>query len=150
MQGWVDGEAVWYFELGPTSPVPGQMWRFATGFDAQGKPITVSGQYTVSDLSPSAFRDVFVVLVPPGSAANSITTVGQVQASGYPIQDTKSAVNVPLPIVTSPPTDTRSPGAYGIILVLVLGWLAGSAYLLKLPSPRRRLATAQAVTSQVP
>jgi hypothetical protein len=140
-RGWVRGRPVSYCDLGATQAVTGRMWRFASGSNAQGQPRFVDGQYTVSDSTPAAFREVFLVQVPPGYKANSITTVAQVRASGYPVRPLNQTVNVPLPPPSDAPANGGSgTGRYGVVAALSAAWLGCAAYLLRQPRPNPSLA----------
>jgi hypothetical protein len=134
-QGWVRGERVHYFELGEASPRIGKMWRFARGVDAQAQPALVPGQQTVSDGSGLAFHEVFLVEVPAGYTPNSITTVAQVQSSGYPIRPLNTVVNVPIPPAGEAAEDHQA-GRYAVVGAFLLAWLLSAAYLLRLPRPQ--------------
>jgi hypothetical protein len=139
-QGWANGQPVSYFDLGPSSARIGNMWRFVTGFDAQSKPVPVSGQYTVADGTPTAFFHLYYVQVPDGYKPNSITTAAQVLQSGYPIQDANTVSNVPVPTDLVPPPSPRNNVSYSLIAAFGAVWLAVSVYLLKRPAPRPALA----------
>ena len=139
-QGWAKGQPVYYFDLGPSSATVGRMWRFISRFDAQGKPVTVSGQYTVGDGTPTAFFALNYVQAPAGYKANSITTASQVLGSGYPVTGANVVSNVPQPTELVPPPTPRTSASYGLIAIFGAVWLAASAYLLKRPAPRPVLA----------
>ena len=75
--GWVRGEPIVYFDFGPTSPVPGSVYVFITGFDAAGEPELVDGQAFVFDATTgfdgySDFWRVHWVTVEPGYTADSL------------------------------------------------------------------------------
>ncbi|MBV8084568.1 MAG: hypothetical protein JO247_07105 [Chloroflexi bacterium] len=138
--GWVKSQPVYYFDLGPTNAAVGNMWRFVSGFDGAGKPVSVPGQYTVSDGTPTAFFHLYYVQVPDGYKPNSITTADQVQQSGYPIQDAMTVSNVPEPSELVPPPSPRNTVSYSLIAAFGAIWLALSVYLLMRPAPRPALA----------
>jgi hypothetical protein len=140
LQGWVRGEAIWYFDLGPASSQVGNMWRFVHGMTPEGQPNFVSGQYTVSDSTPSPFRGLYLVEVPADYTPNSITTVAQVKVSRFPIRAANSIANVPLPPGPAPISNGRNPGGYAILGVLAAAWLVALGYLLRLPTPRPQAA----------
>jgi hypothetical protein len=76
-RGWVRGEPVFYFDFGPTSPVPGNAYVFITGFDAAGQPRLVAGQAFVFDATTGAagysdFWRVHWVQVAPGYVPDSL------------------------------------------------------------------------------
>jgi hypothetical protein len=76
-KGWVKGQPVVYFDFGPTSPKPGSVYVFVTGFDAGGNPQLVAGQHFIFDSvrassGYSDFRFVQWVLVDDGYKADSI------------------------------------------------------------------------------
>jgi hypothetical protein len=146
-QGWVKGQPVYYFELGEVPDTLGKMWRFANGVNDQGQPRLVPGQMTVSDPSPAAFREVFLVQVPADYQANTITSVAQIQQAGYPIRPLNIRVNVPLPPRGAPAPSPAS-ARLAVVGVLALAWLAGAAYLLRQRRPDPVLARLRRLAEQ--
>ena len=128
--GWVKGQRVSYFDVGPVSGQRGKMWRFATGKDAQGVPIPFPRQLTVADPSSTSFRQVWLVMVAAGYVANRITTAKQLQESGFKTEDLNLVVNVPLP--PSPPEPAGpTTSSFAVIGVFALAFLISAAYLLR-------------------
>lgn len=72
-----------YFDFGPTSPVPGKLYAFVTGFDDQGQPVLVPGQHFVFDNARgqagySDFWMVHWVLVDNNYVADTIRAAADV------------------------------------------------------------------------
>lgn len=79
-QGWVNGKSYSYYDFGPTSPKPGKLYAFVTGFNTDGTPKLVAGQHFIfdsqrGDKGYSDFRLVQWVLVDGGYQADSIKSV---------------------------------------------------------------------------
>jgi hypothetical protein len=149
VQGWNDGEEVFYPDFGENLNVAIPIWVFVTGFDADGNPQMVEGQRNIIDAVPgdagySAFWRVNFVTVPASYEANTIRSAEGVRASGYPVTQADVVVNCPVTEVagaTSAPSagggtamqppntgfgDTES----GRDLTLLAGLAAGAALLL--------------------
>jgi hypothetical protein len=91
-QGWVRGESVVYFDFGPTSPVPGNVYVFITGFDAAGQPQLVARQAFVFDARQgfegySDFWRVNWVTVAPDYAADSLRSARDVDPATVTVSD---------------------------------------------------------------
>ena len=101
VQGWHDGEAIYYFDFGPNPRETAPIYAFITGLDAQGNPQFVEGQANVVGVIPgdpgySDFWFVNLVTVPADYEANSITSVAEVMASGFDITQPGLLVNCPI------------------------------------------------------
>jgi hypothetical protein len=101
VQGWINGEEVFYPDFGANPPVAIPIWAFITGMDAQGKPKFVQGQSNVidsvrTDPGYSAFWRVNLVTVPESYAANSIKTADGIRSSGHSVMQTDMVVNCPV------------------------------------------------------
>ncbi len=110
--GWYKGREVHYFDFGPSPDQTAAIYAFITGMDAQGQPQFVPGQHNVIPVIPgdegySPFWNVFLVQVPPGYQANTITAVSQVMNSGYPVLHPGLVVNCP---VIRTATQASAPG----------------------------------------
>lgn len=86
IKSWVNGQAFDYFDFGPTSPVPGKVYAFVTGFDAQGQPQLVAGQHfifaaTRGTPNYSDFWAVQWVTVAAAYQADSLRTVADIPAA---------------------------------------------------------------------
>jgi hypothetical protein len=84
VKGWVRDQAIVYFDFGPTSPAPGKVYAFITGFDSSGGPQLVPGQHLVFDSARAAsgysdFRVVQWVKVDSGYKADSIKSADDIQ-----------------------------------------------------------------------
>src|ERR671915_677957 len=100
VQGWHDGEQVFYPDFGQNIPAAIPIWVFITGMDEQGNPQFVEGQNNIIDAVPgdpgySAFWRVNLVTVPEGYDPNSIRSAAEVQAAGFTITVTDMVVNCP-------------------------------------------------------
>jgi adenosylcobinamide amidohydrolase len=116
VQGWNDGEAVFYPDFGANINVAIPIYVFVTGFDAASMPQMVQGQQNIIDSVPwdagySAFWRVNFVTVPAGYEPNSIRSAADAEASGYPIEESDVVVNCPVTTVAS--TTTAPPAAGG-------------------------------------
>jgi hypothetical protein len=101
VQGWYEGEAIYYFDFGPNSRDTAPIYAFITGMDDEGNPQFVDGQANVIGVIPgdpgySDFWYVNLVTVPADYEANSITSVDEVMASGYEITQPGLLVNCPV------------------------------------------------------
>jgi hypothetical protein len=101
VQGWLNGQEVFYPDFGANPPVAIPIWAFVTGMDAQGNPRFVQGQQNIIDSIPgdpgySAFWRVNMVSVPESYAANSIKAADAVRTSGHPVTQTDIVVNCPV------------------------------------------------------
>ena len=91
------GQTVIYynFDLQPTTPAPIYV------FFKNGQTSQVPGQLNVIDVIPGEahyndFWQVYKVTVPDNYVANTIGSVQEVMASGYPVEMTNSLVNCPV------------------------------------------------------
>ncbi|HZA23233.1 MAG TPA: hypothetical protein VFA32_11635 [Dehalococcoidia bacterium] len=101
VQGWHDGEQVFYPDFGQNIPAAIPIWVYITGMDEQGNPQFVEGQNNIIDAVPgdpgySAFWRVNLVTVPEGYEPNSIRSAAEVQAAGFTITVTDMVVNCPV------------------------------------------------------
>lgn len=82
-KGWVGDKSYDYYDFGPTSPTPGKLYAFVTGFNADGSPKLVAGQHFIfdsvrGDKTYSDFRIVQWVLVDASYQADSIKSVKEI------------------------------------------------------------------------
>ncbi len=101
VQGWKDGEEVFYPDFGMNAPVAVPIWVFITGMDSNGMPQFVEGQRNVIDLVPddagySAFWQVNVVTVPASYEANSVKSADEVREMDFEVTATQMLVNCPV------------------------------------------------------
>ncbi|HWC29907.1 MAG TPA: hypothetical protein VG845_07490 [Dehalococcoidia bacterium] len=101
VQGWYNGDEVFYPDFGANPPVAIPIWAFATGMDAQGNPKLVTGQNNIIDSTKgdpgySAFWRVNLVMVPESYSANSIKSADAVRSSGHTVMQTDIVVNCPV------------------------------------------------------
>jgi len=107
--GWFQGRQTYYYDFGSNSSansdqskvIPAPIYVFATGFDAQGNPVTVQGQRNVIDVVPgdAGYSDLWqvnVVIVPPDYVANTIKSADDVKKSGYEVKVPGLLVNCPV------------------------------------------------------
>jgi hypothetical protein len=100
VQGWHDGEEVFYPDFGPNDPIALPIWAFVTGFDGD-TPLFVDGQGNIIDSVPddegySAFWRANMVMVPEDYEANSIQSAEDALAAGFEIVETDILVNCPV------------------------------------------------------
>ncbi|MGD8600780.1 MAG: hypothetical protein PVF90_01110 [Gemmatimonadota bacterium] len=112
-----DGQVVRYynFDVMPTEPAP------IFVLFAEGSSTPVDGQLNIVDVVPgdagySDFWRVNKVTVPADYVANTVTSVQEIVAAGYDIEETDIVVNCP--IVPDGSTADEGPGAAG----LTMGW----------------------------
>jgi len=115
VQGWHDGEEVFYPDFGANAAVAIPIWVFVTGFDAQGNPQMVDGQRNIIDAVPgdagySAFWRVNFVTVPAGYQPNSIRSADAAIDSGYPTMQVDVVVNCPVTTVAAAPVPSGGTG----------------------------------------
>jgi hypothetical protein len=104
VQGWHDGQEVYYPDFGLNIPAAIPIWVFITGMDEEGNPQFVEGQNNIIDAVPgdpgySAFWRVNLVTVPEDYQPNSVRSAAQVQAAGFAITITEMVVNCPVTFV---------------------------------------------------
>jgi hypothetical protein len=129
VQGWYEGEAIYYFDFGPNSRDTAPIYAFITGLDDEGNPQFVEGQANVIGVIPgdpgySAFWYVNLVTVPADYEANSITSVEGVMASGYEIGQPGLLVNCPVLRTEEASMPEMLPvtgGSGGLLWLLVAG-----------------------------
>jgi len=130
VQGWYQGRATYYYEFGANSPatedgqqvIPAPIYVLVTGFDAEGNPQPVEGQYNIVDVIPgdegySDLWQVNFVTVPDDYEANTITSAEQIFNGGYDITESEVLVNCPI----VPKDSTLAEGG----APLVQGWYKG-------------------------
>lgn len=107
VQGWHDGQEVYYPDFGQNIPAAIPIWVFITGMDNQGNPQFVESQSNIIDAVPgdpgySAFWRVNLVTVPEGYQPNSIRSAAEVQAAGFTVTQTDMVVNCPVTFLAEP------------------------------------------------
>ena len=109
-QGWVDGQAVSYYNFGLNTPLnpedPGRVrvepgWLFITGFNEDGTPKKLVGQFTLFDVAPgdanySDFWQINFVSPPEGYELNSIRSLAALEEQGLQIDKSPMLVNCPI------------------------------------------------------
>lgn len=113
VQGWNDGEEVFYPDFGANPPTTAPIWVFILGMNADGTPDFVEGQNNIIDTVPgdadyTAFWRVNMVTVPEGYEPNSIRSADDVLAAGYEITQTDMVVNCPVTEVAAAPGQAPS------------------------------------------
>ena len=103
VQGWKDGEAVFYPDFGANPPAAVPIWAFITGMDASGSPQFLEGQMNIIDSVPddvgySAFWRVNLVMAPEDYEANSIKSADEIRAMEYRVEETDLVVNCPVTV----------------------------------------------------
>lgn len=117
------GQIVKYYNFDVQSTTPAPIYAFFR----KGASMPIDGQLNVVGVIPgdAGYNDFWAVqkvTVPDGYVANSVTSVADVTAAGYPVEDTGMLVNCP--IVPKGSTamlryDAESPG-------LTRGWYQGT------------------------
>jgi len=113
VQGWNDGEEVFYPDFGANPPTTAPIWVFIHGMNADGTPDFVEGQSNIIDTVPgdadyTAFWRVNMVTVPEGYEPNSIRSAADVLAAGFAIAETDMVVNCPVTEVAAAPGEAPS------------------------------------------
>jgi hypothetical protein len=103
VQGWYNGEEVFYPDFGPNPPVALPIFAFITGMDANGDPMFVDGQHNIIDSIPSdagysAFWRVNLVMVDDTYEANTYTSADAVRGAGMETMQTDLVVNCPVTV----------------------------------------------------
>jgi hypothetical protein len=147
VQGWYQGEQVFYPDFGPNPATTAPIWVLIHGMNADGTPDVVEGQQNIIDTVPgqadyTAFWRVDMVTVPEDYEPNSIRSAEDVQAAGFEVTQTDMVVNCPVTEVagaevTGMPTtggrfadsSASSTPYYFIGAVAAFGLLAGGAGL---------------------
>ncbi len=116
------GESVVYYNFDVQPALPSPIYVFFRG--GASKPL--DGQLNVIDVIPgqagySDFWRVNKVTVPDDYVANTIASFGEIQAAGYPIEETSMIVNCP--VAPEGSTATRRIG--GGSSALMTGWFRG-------------------------
>lgn len=101
VQGWYQGQEVYYFDFGQNPPMTAPIYALITGFDAQNNPQFVEGQNNIIGVVPgdegySAFWNVNLVQVPQDYEANTLQSVEAVMEAGYEIVEPGLLVNCPV------------------------------------------------------
>jgi hypothetical protein len=103
VQGWHNGDQVFYPDFGANPPVAIPIFAFITGMDANGSPMFVEGQMNIIDSVPSdagysAFWRVNLVHVPADYEANTYKSADAVRSAGMDIMQTDMVVNCPVTV----------------------------------------------------
>lgn len=101
VQGWNDGEEVFYPDFGMNPPAAIPIWVFITGMDSSGMPQFVEGQRNIIDAVPgdagySAFWQVNMVTVPSTYQANTAKSAADVREMDFEVTPTQMLVNCPV------------------------------------------------------
>jgi len=110
VQGWHDGEEVFYPDFGANPATAAPIWVLIHGMNEDGTPDFVEGQQNIIDTVPgqadyTAFWQVNLVTVPEDYEANSIRSAADVVAAGYEITQTDMLVNCPVTSVAEAAAD---------------------------------------------
>jgi hypothetical protein len=103
VQGWQNGDQVFYPDFGANPPVALPIFAFITGMDSSGSPMFVDGQMNIidsvpSDASYSAFWRVNLVHVTADYEANTYKSADAVRSAGMDIMQTDMVVNCPVTV----------------------------------------------------
>lgn len=99
---WHEGTVVHFLDLGEPDISPGgqalnPIYFIITGFDHQGTPVLVQGQYCVLSHVPgqpgySQFHKVLFVEVPAAYMPNSIRSEADIRLGGFPVLESDMAL----------------------------------------------------------
>ena len=103
IQGWYQGEPVFYPDFGLNIAFAIPIWAFITGMDSDGNPLFVEGQHNIIDAIPadegySAFWRVNLVTVPEDYEPDSIRNAADVTEMAYEVTETDLVVNCPVTV----------------------------------------------------
>lgn len=104
LPGWFEGRDVQFFDFGPVSLAPVDMWRFARGKDSSGAPTLVAGQNSIIDSIPvaGAYPDLWqihFVQVDSAYVPNTLKSAAALRASGFIVEGVSSVRNLPVTVV---------------------------------------------------
>ena len=117
-QGWFENQPIFYFNFEENLDAAAPVYMLITGMNQQGNPIPVNGQGLIFSRIPSNnnytdFWRVYLVTVPQNYTVNTLTSVDDVTASGYPIRINRCLLNLPIenvePLPSPSPTMSPSP-----------------------------------------
>lgn len=96
-RAWVRGQLISYFDFGSTSPRPGNVYMFITGFDANDQPQFVAGQHVVFDSTRSErdYSDFWIVQFVKVGNDYQPDSIRSVDAITSEIQSSSLVVNYP-------------------------------------------------------
>jgi hypothetical protein len=108
VQGWHDGEEVFYPDFGENPATTAPIWVLIHGMNPDGTPDFVEGQQNIIDVVPgdpgySDFWRVNMVTVPESYEPNSIRSAQGVIDAGFEITQTDMVVNCPVTTVAGEP-----------------------------------------------
>ena len=100
VQGWYNGQQVFYPDFGPNSPTSIPIWAFTNGNNADSSPRMVEGQRNIIDAIPgqpgyTAMWRVNMVTVPADYRANSVNSAALVASQNLQTAQTNLNVNCP-------------------------------------------------------
>ena len=115
VQGWHDGEEVYYPDFGANPATVAPIWAFIYGMNEDGTPDFVEGQSNIIETIPgqadyTAFWHVHLVTVPADYEPNSIRSAADVLNAGYDITETDIVVNCPVVSVAAAADGVPSTG----------------------------------------
>ncbi|MGH2469760.1 MAG: hypothetical protein ACRDGF_06785, partial [Chloroflexota bacterium] len=94
-QGWVNGQAVWYFDFGSAGAATGTIWQFTYTAPTVANPTPIPGEQPLTDASLAVFRRLAWVTVPAGLPATAVRTVTELHTLNYPTRLTTTVENLP-------------------------------------------------------
>lgn len=109
-RAWFNGRRVRFVDAGPTPMRNAHVYTFVYGFDSDGKPVPVEGQYNIADTIPgdtfySPLWIVNYVVVPRNYVSNSVRSEKEIFRRGFHIKVTGDVSNCPVV-----PQGTIAPG----------------------------------------
>jgi LPXTG-motif cell wall-anchored protein len=108
VSGWFRDRQVEYYDFGTNTPEAAEgivatapIFVFIHGMNADGSPQIVEGQHNVVDVVPgdTGYSDLWqvnFVTVPMDYQPDSITSLDEINASGFPVEATNMLVNCPI------------------------------------------------------
>jgi hypothetical protein len=107
LEAWVDGVEVEYYDFGSNSTLAtdqsvatAPVWPLIRGFDGDGGPLFVDGQHNIFDTVPGDpdYTDLWAVTfvtVPDAYEPETIRSLFEIEASGYPVTSAGMLRNCP-------------------------------------------------------
>ena len=105
MPGWYEGRDIQFFDFGAVTTKPVEMWRFASGRDADGAPIVLETQNSIVDSIPvtGTYPDLWeirFVYVDSAFVPNSLKSANAMRANMSVRIDTARTIrNLPITII---------------------------------------------------
>lgn len=104
MLGWYEGREVQFFDFGPASITPAQMWRFVRGADASGQPTLLAEQNSVVDSIPTSgtYPDLWEIHPVTADSAyipNAVKSASALRSGNFAVGTPNAVRNLPIVFV---------------------------------------------------